>query len=114
MQSYFTALIRYAEKYIPLTEEEQAMLPDFFTHKRIKRKGFLVTEGEIVAHTNFVVKGCLRSYRIDNNGVERINHFAIEDWWISDLHSFLTQTPATIFVEALEETDVLQLAKADQ
>ena len=34
---------------------------------------------------------------------------AIEDWWITDPNSFIYQQPATMFVEALEDSVILQL-----
>jgi len=37
--------------------------------------------------------------------------FAVEDWWTGDLYSFLTQTPATFNIDALEDTEVLQISK---
>lgn len=114
MQQYFDALIRHADKYNPLSPEEQTRLPLYFTYRKLKRKELLIKEGEVANFTYFVIKGCLRSYRIDPHGVERINFFAIEDWWISDLHSFLTRQPATSFVEALEDTHILQQTRDEQ
>jgi CRP-like cAMP-binding protein len=59
------------------------------------------------------VKGCLRTYTLDENGVEHIVMFGIEDWWVGDLYSFLTQSPASYFIDALEDTEVLQISKSN-
>ncbi len=67
--------------------------------------------GEIAKYSYFVAAGCLKVYNIDHKGTEHINMFAIEDWWTGDLASFLTQQPATYFVQALEDSVVLQISK---
>lgn len=59
----------------------------------------------------FVTQGCLRCYTVDDKGEEHIVQFAIEDWWISDLHSFLTGEPAIYTIEALEDSELLLLER---
>jgi CRP-like cAMP-binding protein len=36
---------------------------------------------------------------------------ALKTWWVGDLYSFLTQTAATYFIDALEDTEILQISK---
>jgi CRP-like cAMP-binding protein len=62
---------------------------------------------------NFIAKGCLRTYSIDANGFEHIVLFGTEGWWMNDMYSFLTQTPATYYIDALEDTELLQISRAD-
>ncbi|HVO76047.1 MAG TPA: Crp/Fnr family transcriptional regulator, partial [Ignavibacteriaceae bacterium] len=56
--------------------------------------------------------GCLRVYNIDNKGTEHIIQFAIKDWWVSDLNSFLTVTPAVYNIDSLQDSDILVLEKS--
>lgn len=104
-------LIKNIEKHINLTETEKEYVQKHFKHKKINKKDFLLQEGEVCHSENFIVKGCLRLYSIDNDGFEHIVMFGIEDWWIGDLYSFLTQTPSAYFIDAIENTDVLQISK---
>jgi CRP-like cAMP-binding protein len=60
-----------------------------------------------------VIKGLLRAYNVDDEGEEHIVMFAMEGWWISDLYSFLSQQPATLNIDALEDTEVLSIEKPD-
>jgi CRP-like cAMP-binding protein len=53
----------------------------------------------------------LRTYTIDENGFEHILMFAIEDWWTGDLYSFPTRKPSNHFIDALEDTEILQISK---
>ena len=63
-------------------------------------------------HIGFVYSGCLRQYTIDSKGAEHIIQFAIADWWVSDLNSFLSGKPATENIDALDDTEVLLLEKS--
>ena len=60
-----------------------------------------------------MVKGCLKTYYLDENGFEHIIDFSIEEWWADDLYSLLTQTASKSNIKAIEETDILQISKTD-
>ena len=68
-------------------------------------------QGDICKAENFIVSGCLRTYTIDGNGFEHILMFGVEDWWVGDLFSFLTENPTNYFIDALEDTEILQITK---
>jgi CRP-like cAMP-binding protein len=99
--------------HIQLNPKEVDYFISLLHYKKLKRKEFLLSEGEIATHTNYILKGSFRNYRIDKDGVEHIAYFAIEDWWISDIHSFLTASPSRNFVEAVEDSEVMELTKAN-
>lgn len=102
-------LLRHFSRYISLTEEEIALLPAYFRHRKLRRKEVLLEEGEVCRSEYFVIKGCLRQYETDEEGREHVVQFAFEDWWISDPYSMLTATPSIYHIDALEESEVLQL-----
>lgn len=106
-------LLNNISRYIQLNQDEIEFFISILQSKKLKRKEFLLRPGDICRTENFITKGCLRTYTIDDNGFEHILMFGIEDWWAGDLQSFLTQSPATYFIEALEDTEVLQYTKAD-
>jgi len=56
----------------------------------------------------------MRAYLVDKNAHEHTIAFAIEDWWISDYYSYIHQVPATLFVEALEDTTLVQIDYNDE
>lgn len=96
-------------RHIHLTPAEQQTVVAALRPRSLRRRQFAVQAGDICQFESFVVKGCLRAFYTDANGFEHNVLFAIEDWWIADLASFLTQTPATLDVEALEDCELLQL-----
>ena len=113
MDKMFDVLRTHVSKKIDLTEEEFERCTAYFTPKKLRKKQFLLREEEVCKHQAFVAKGCLRSYTIDAKGKEHVMVFAVEGWWLSDMHSYLTGEPATYNLDALEDTEVLLLKKTD-
>ncbi|MBX2968464.1 MAG: Crp/Fnr family transcriptional regulator [Cyclobacteriaceae bacterium] len=102
-------LIESLEKHIPLSESDKKLILSCLRERKVKKGQFLVHEGAVSRCTNFVNEGSVRTYFIDMNGQEHIVQFAIEGWWISDLNSFIMQTPATFNVQAIEDCVILEL-----
>ncbi len=107
----FDLLRTNLQKRIQLSEEEFGRCVEFFVPKKVRKKQFILQEGEVCRSITFVLSGCLRSYTVDSNGEEHIIQFAIEDWWISDLQSFLSGRPTTYNIDALEESEILLMDK---
>ena len=106
-------LLNNIAKHISLTKEEEVYLLSLFKEKKVKRKHFLLQEGDVLKQAIFVTNGCLRSYAIDNNGFEHVLQFAPSGWWISDMTSMLNQQPATLNIDAVYDSEVLLLQKTD-
>jgi CRP-like cAMP-binding protein len=96
-----------------LNEDEVDYFVSLLKHRVIRKRQFLLQSGDVSKHESFVVKGLLRAYTVDKSGYEHVVMFAAESWWISDLYSFLTQAPGTQNIDALEDSEVLQIEKTD-
>jgi CRP-like cAMP-binding protein len=105
----FDILRTHIETRVTLTGGELDRCCQFFTPRRVRKNQFLLQQGEVCRHLAFVNSGCLREYSIDHKGEEHIIQFAISDWWITDLNSFLSGTPSTQYIDALQDSDVLIL-----
>ncbi|MBX2929896.1 MAG: Crp/Fnr family transcriptional regulator [Saprospiraceae bacterium] len=110
----FNLILNNIAKHIALDRREQEHFLGLLSTKKLKKKQFLLQEGDVCRHSAFVVEGCLRGYTVDSNGFEHILQFAPPDWWIGDMYSLLTQKPGNLYIDALEETEVLLLSKTDQ
>jgi CRP-like cAMP-binding protein len=97
------------EKRLALTTAESDTLNAEFQLRKVRKKQAIIQPGFVAQHRNFVVEGALRAYVIDHKGLDHTIQFAIEDWWITDYNSYVNQQPATMFVEALEESTILQI-----
>lgn len=107
-------LITYFSRYLPLQEEEIAFLTAVVKERKIRRRQFILQEGEVSKLNTFVVEGCFRMYRVDEKGKEHNLQFAIGNWWIGDIGSFHSEEPSKLYIEAIENSVVLQISKPDQ
>lgn len=100
--------------HISLPENEMEKFCNLFDHQIIKKKNFLLEEGQVCKFEGFVIKGLFKVFHIDQNGVSQILYFATENWWITDIDSFTNETPSQLFIEALEDSEVLMISKKDK
>lgn len=107
-------LINYFSKFLPLEDQEIVFLKSVFRERKVKRRQFILQEGDICRYNSFVVEGCFRMYMVDENGKEHNLQFAIENWWIGDLGSFHSEQPSQLNIEAIEKSVILQIKKEDQ
>lgn len=98
------------EKIVSITDVEFDEVLRYFVPKKFKKHQFVVQEGQLVENDFFVLNGCLKSYHTDENGKEHIIQFALQDWWITDYEAYYNQTPATVNIDCIEDTEVLCLS----
>jgi len=99
----------YIKQYVELTPGEESILLLKVKVRKYLKGQFVVQNGDICRHESFVLAGCLKTFYIDNEGQEHIIMFAIENWWTADLGSFITQTPADLSVQCLENSELVQI-----
>jgi CRP-like cAMP-binding protein len=105
----FEEINAYAKRCLPFTEEDLAFFNSLLQFKKQRKKTFLLQEGEICNFEAFILKGCIRTYHIDHAGAEVTLQFAVEDWWVSDITSFTEQKPSMVYIETLEDCELLIL-----
>lgn len=102
------------EQHVHLTEAELSGFTALFELKKVNKKQMLLSAGEVCSFEGFVTKGMFRVYHIDKNAAEQILYFAIENWWITDIDSFTNEKPSQLFIEAIEDSEVLLISKKDK
>src|SRR6187431_808053 len=107
----YEVLFENISKKISLTKEEKELLQTFFIPKKLRKKQYLLQEGDVAKYLAFVEKGMLRSYTVDEKGTEHIVDFAFEGWWIGDQFSYLSGKPSAYNIDALEDCELLLLTK---
>jgi len=108
----FDILHAHIKKRIAITPEEFDRCTQFFTPRKIAKRRFLLQAGGVCKHFAFVNSGLLREYSVDQKGEEHIIQFAIKDWWVSDLNSYLSGMPSMHNIDAMQDSEVLLLEKA--
>jgi CRP-like cAMP-binding protein len=104
--------LKSMQQYISFSPDETTLLTSKIELKKIRKKQWLVTPGDYCKTDYFVNKGCFRAYYVDENGHEHITKFATEGWWITDIQSYFSGLPATLYVESLEDGEVIALNKS--
>lgn len=104
-------LIDHLLKHVSIDKREAEIILSSFTTRHFKKKDLLLRAGEICRVESFVVRGCFRTFTIDENGYDRTLVFSVEDWWTGDMLSFLTAKPSMYSIEALEDAEILQISK---
>jgi CRP-like cAMP-binding protein len=107
-------ILTNVEKHINLDKKEKEYFLSLLEPRFIRKKQFLLEDGEVCRHSNFVVIGCLKAFSVDKAGIEHILNFACREWWIADMYSLISQKPAILTIEALVDTHVLQLPRDKQ
>jgi len=106
-------LISHFNSYRPLNKEEVDAVAQRFTERKIKRRQYILQEGDYCKHYNFIVSGCLKMYNIDNKGKEHNLQFGTENNWLTDIGSTHAKKPSKLFIEAIEPSVILQIELND-
>jgi len=109
-QNKIQPLLNYIKNYISLTKEEEQFLNSKVTYRKYLKGQYIIQQGDVCKYECFVVKGCTKMFHVNEEGQEHILMFSIEDWWTSDMGSFITQTPADFSVMCLEPTELVMFS----
>ena len=101
------------DHYLPLNAAEKEDLVTRVTERRIKRRQFILQEGDICRHYTFVAEGCFKKFQVDQKGTEHNLQFAAENDWIMEIDSFYNEKPSRVYLEAMEPSIILQINKSD-
>lgn len=104
----------YISRFVNLTPEELSVVENCMQLREFPRKTVLLNAGDVCNFEAYVLKGCIREYFIDHKGQELTLEFAVEDWWVSDITSFENQTPSIMYIETLEDCELLVLSRASK
>jgi CRP-like cAMP-binding protein len=107
----FEQLYKSIHEHVSLDDEEWELCKSSFIPKRMRKRQFLLQNGDVCRRLAFIEKGALYSYSLDEKGNPNVIQFAFEGWWIADLYSFLTGEPSTVNIEVLEESELLMIDK---
>ena len=101
-------LIHKIKNSISLSAQAEEYIYSISTEKTVSKGEILIREGQTVNKTFFVTQGSLRSFCVDKEGKEHTLQFAIRDWWISDFIAIYGNEPASLTVECISDSSVIE------
>lgn len=108
----FQVFFTHVNEKVVLTDDEQALIKTYFIPKKLRKKQYLLQEGDVCKYFVFVENGLLRSYNVDDKGIEHMIQFAWEGWWMGDICSFLSDDVSTYNIDAIEDAELLMITLA--
>jgi len=112
-QHHFQSIITHFREKISLTTSEEDFLISKLKYKRYLKNQYIVQEADVYKYQTFIVSGKVKTFYSDESGIEHIVSFGLSNWWVGDLCSFTTQTPAIFNTQCLDKTVVIQIAYND-
>ena len=106
-------LKRYIQTNIAIAPDQLEMIVKLFKPKSVKRNAVLLTAGDVCRDLYFVNKGCIRTYYISQEGKERTRYLAFDGIIGTALSSFITNNQSFEFVDALEDSELLCINRAN-
>jgi len=107
MTTKYPGFITHIRRYVELSDDEVLKLEPYLQPIELKRREFLLREGEVCRYNYFVEKGCLRMFFNNDKMVEQTMQFAIENWWLSDYFSYARQSPSEYAIQAVEKSVIV-------
>ncbi len=106
-------LINYLTDSIVLSNQEESLLLSKISIRKYLKGQYILQQGDSCKFLNFIISGTTKTFHIDNDGNEHIFRFAIENWWATDLPSFLNQEISNTNIQCLEDTEIVQISLKD-
>lgn len=111
--SIYKGILDHITRYVKLSDNEIKEFISILKTTRVKKRQFIVQPGFVSEYRNYIVKGAVRVFYLDDLGKEHTVIIAIEDWFFTDFYSYLNRTPAEYYAEALEDSLILQMKYDD-
>ncbi len=104
---------KYFIRYVEFSDTELDEIYSKLISKTFQKKDYILREGQICKSNYFIINGLVRSFYIDDKGTEKITQFALENWWVTSMESFINKTPSLSSIQALEKTEILIINKEE-
>ena len=101
----------YINRYIPFSDDETDLFFSYLAVNTFSKKDSLLEVNQICKHHYFIIDGLLRAHYVNEKGVDKIIQFALENWWVTNLESYVRETPSNFTIDALEKSTVLSISK---
>jgi len=101
----------YINRYIPFSDKETDSFFKYLAINSYSKKEILLETNQVCKQHYFIISGILRAHYINEKGTDKIIQFAIENWWITNLESYVRESPSNFTIDTLEQSIVLSISK---
>ena len=98
----------------PIDEEDWSVLEPQLNVREYKKLDYYLSADEIENQIGFINEGSFKWYYINNKGEEVNFHFFFYNEFVVEFNSFLSQKPSKMFIQAMENSQVILLPKRDK
>ncbi|TDE03471.1 Crp/Fnr family transcriptional regulator [Flavobacterium hiemivividum] len=109
---YLNQFIQHLKETIAFNESEEELIVSCLEIKYLKKKESVLEPGEVSNHMRYIAKGSMRVYHLDENTQEQTLQLGVENWWVNDLYSYLSERPSRMFIQAIESAVLVQISKS--
>jgi CRP/FNR family cyclic AMP-dependent transcriptional regulator len=108
------ALQKYLTGKIALSPAQEELVGKCFVQKTTERNEILVPAGSIARHLYFVIKGCLRIFLTNKEGIESTRFLVFEGKMGTAFPSFALREPSVAAIQSPEPSALLMLSYEDR
>lgn len=108
----FAIIRNYVSQFVLFSEDDWQLHQSLLARRFLKKGEFVLRGGEICNHITFINKGHFRVYNMIEGDEISIN-FAFEGNYITDYVSFVSRSPSTDYIVAMDDAEILQLRYED-
>jgi CRP-like cAMP-binding protein len=105
-------LIETIRLIVPLSEADITLIGTLFQPWLLKKGDFFVRQGHVCQYVGFINTGLLR-YFVNQDGDEKIYSFGLENDFVCDYESFLSQRPCQRAVQAIDDVSLVVISSAN-
>lgn len=109
----YSSILNNISRYVSLTSEEEEKITSIIKTSRVKKKQYIIQPGFVCQSRTYIVEGAFRVFYLDEQGKEHTVSIGVEDWFVTDFYSYINQSPALNFAEALEDSLIFQMHYED-
>lgn len=114
MNSSFDNLKKHIQNFASISDEQFSKSISHFEEFSVKKKEIIHEANTVCTYNFFVVSGCIRLFFINEKGVDQTIDFAIENWWMTDLFSYINQQNSEFSIQTVENSTMLKISKTNE
>ncbi|MFC5411843.1 Crp/Fnr family transcriptional regulator [Larkinella bovis] len=112
MNDSLATLLEKIRLIVPLRETDITLIGTLFQPWHLKKGAYFVQPGQVCQQVGFIQTGLMR-YFVNQDGDEKIYSFGLENDFVCDYESFLSQRPCRRAVQAIEDVSLLVISSAN-